>query len=111
LQDALVRRDFQLNGMDSIVYDGEMSRVQAVQNAAEARVYGMQAKLDVKMKSGFGFSSQINIQKGEEEMDDGTISPSRHAAPTFGVTRLSYSKGNLICNSLHNTPPQLRMIN
>ncbi|MFN3341288.1 MAG: TonB-dependent receptor domain-containing protein [Flavobacteriales bacterium] len=95
LKDALVRRDFQLNGADSIMYDGLLSRVQAVQNAAEARVYGMQAKLDVKLKSGFGFSSQINIQKGEEEMENGEVSPSRHAAPTFGLTRLSYSKGNI----------------
>ena len=35
-------------------------------------------------------SSRINYQKGEEELDNGDISPSRHAPPTFGITRLSY---------------------
>ncbi|MBI4647981.1 MAG: TonB-dependent receptor [Bacteroidia bacterium] len=95
LQDALVRRDFTLNGEDSIIYDGTMSRVQAVQNAAIAYVYGVQAGLNIKLPSGFGFSSDFNYQKGEEELDDGTTSPSRHAPPWFGVSRLFYSANKL----------------
>jgi hemoglobin/transferrin/lactoferrin receptor protein len=92
LNDAMVRRDFTLNGMDSIYYDGELSRVQAVQNAAVATVYGIQAGLDVELPSGFGFSADLNYQKGEEEQDDGTLSPSRHAAPFFGTGRITYKK-------------------
>jgi hemoglobin/transferrin/lactoferrin receptor protein len=88
---AMVRRDFTLNGQDSIVYDGEMSKVQAIQNAAVAQVYGVQAGIEIKLPSGFGLSSRYNYQVGEEELDDGTTSPSRHAAPAFGVTRLNYS--------------------
>ncbi|MBP6334722.1 MAG: TonB-dependent receptor [Bacteroidia bacterium] len=91
LQDALVRRDYQLNGMDSIDYDGTLSQVQAIQNAAVATVYGIQAGLEVKSKSGIGFSTDFNYQIGEEEVDDGTKSPSRHAPPWFGTTRLNYS--------------------
>lgn len=90
LQNAMVRRDFQLNGLDSIMYEGEMSKVQALQNAATAKVYGLQLGLEVKMPSNFTFSTDINFQKGEEEMDNGTTSPSRHAAPFFGVSRLNY---------------------
>lgn len=95
LQDAMVRRDFTLNGQDSIMYDGEMSKVEAIQNAANAYVYGIQSEIDVKLPYGFGISSSINYQKGEEELDDGSKSPSRHAAPYFGVTRLIYSNDNL----------------
>ena len=95
LNNALVRRDYVLNGMDSIMYDGEMSRVQAIQNAAVAHVYGLQAGLEVKLPSGFGFSSDINWQRGTEEQDDGTISPSRHAPPLFGITRLTYRSSGL----------------
>lgn len=91
LNNALVRRDFTLNGQDSMLYDGQMSKIQAVQNAAKANVYGFQAGIEVKLSKGFGFSSDFNFQKGEEELDDGSISPSRHAAPWFGVTRLSYT--------------------
>lgn len=95
LQNAMVRRNFTLNGLDSIVYDGELSQVQAIQNAAVATVYGLQAGLNIKLPSGFGFSSDFNYQKGSEELDDGTISPSRHAPPTYGVSRLSYSRNKL----------------
>jgi len=95
LQDAMVRRDFTLNGQDSIMYGPDMSRVQAIQNAAFATVYGIQAEVEVKIPSGFGFSSQINYQKGEEELDDGTTSPLRHAAPWFGMSSLTYSADKL----------------
>ena len=95
LQNALVRRDFTLNGQDSIDFDGTLSQVQAIQNAAVANVYGIQAGLEIKLPAGFRVSSNINFQKGEEELDNGTISPSRHAAPWFGSSKLTYSVQNL----------------
>ncbi|OAD90109.1 TonB-dependent receptor [Aequorivita soesokkakensis] len=95
LKDALVRRDFKLNGLDSIVYQGELSQVQAIQNAAIAKVYGVQAGVEVKLPKGFGFSTDVNFQKGEEELDNGETSPSRHAAPFFGVSRLNYKANKL----------------
>lgn len=95
LNHAMVRRNFQLNGQDSIVYDGALSQVQAIQNAAVANVYGIQAGLEVKLPAGFSFSSDLNTQQGEEELDDETTSASRHAAPLFGVSRLIYKTNNL----------------
>ena len=95
LQNAMVRRNFTLNGQDSIIYDGVLSQVQAIQNAAKANVYGLQAGIEIKLPSKFSFSSDFNYQKGEEELDNGTTSPSRHAAPIFGTTRLSYNFDNL----------------
>lgn len=96
LTDALVRRDFELNGQDSIVYAGELSRVQAMQNAAVARVYGLQVGMEAKFPLGFSLSSDLNWQLGREELDNGEVSPSRHAAPWFGVARLSYSYKTLM---------------
>ncbi len=95
LNNAMVRRDYQLAGQDSIVYDGELSRVQAIQNAAVADVYGIQAGVEFKLPAGFGFSTDLNWQHGEEELDDGSRSPSRHAAPFFGVSRLTYRADRL----------------
>lgn len=95
LQNALVRRNFSLNGQDSISFGGEMARVQAIQNAAKANVYGLQAGLEWKIGAGFSFSTDLNIQIGEEELDDGTTSTSRHAAPMFGVSRLLFNAGKL----------------
>jgi hemoglobin/transferrin/lactoferrin receptor protein len=95
LNDALVRRDFTLNGLDSMMYDGMMSKVQAIQNAADAEVYGFQAGIEIKLPEGLGFSSDFNYQHGEEELDDGTTSPSRHAAPAFGISKLTYTSNLL----------------
>jgi hemoglobin/transferrin/lactoferrin receptor protein len=95
LQNAMVRRDFQLNGQDSILYSGEMSKVQAIQNASKAHVYGVQAGIEVKLPADFIFVSDLNYHVGEEELDDGTKSPLRHAAPFFGITRLRYQKNKL----------------
>lgn len=92
LKNAMVRRDYQLNGRDSIMYDGTLSRVQALQNAAKVRVYGLQAGIEIDLSGGFLFSSDLNYQEGKEELDDGTTSPSRHAAPLFGVSRLRYDR-------------------
>lgn len=91
LDNALVRREFRVNGQDSIMYNGIMSKVFAIQNAANANVYGFHAGVEIKLPEGFGISSRYNYQKGIEEMDDGTESRSRHAAPAYGVTRLTYT--------------------
>lgn len=91
LNHALVRRNFTLNGLDSILYNGELSRVEAIQNAASAYVWGVQAGVELKLPLGFSLSSRFNYQKGEEELDDGSNAPLRHAAPWFGVTRLAFS--------------------
>ena len=104
LENALVRRDFSLNGIDSIYYNNELSQVQAVQNAANAYVWGIQAGIDLSFSNNFSFSSKINYQKGEEELDDGTRSPLRHAAPLFGYAALEFknSKINSILNIIYN---------
>lgn len=94
LNNAMVRRDFQISGRDSILYDGALSRVQALQNAAQATVYGFQTGMEIDLPAGFIFLSNVNYQVGEEELDDGITSPSRHAAPLFGVSRLRYQKSN-----------------
>ena len=95
LDNAMVRRDFTLNGATEIIYDGELSNVQAIQNAANAKVYGIQAGAEVKSASGFYFHGDLNFQKGEEELDNGTKSASRHAAPFFGIGRLGYATSKL----------------
>jgi len=95
LQNAMVRRDFQFNGQDSILYDGEMSEVVAIQNAASAYVYGTQTAVEVKLPGGFSLNSRFTCQKGEEELDDGSKDPLRHAAPWFGRTHLIYGRNKL----------------
>lgn len=94
LEDALARRDFTLNGQDSVMYDGTLSRVQAIQNVASARVWGLQANVELQLSPSLDITSSINLQDGEEDSDDGEEVPIRHIAPTFGSTHIVYSPGN-----------------
>ncbi|MFN3997302.1 TonB-dependent receptor domain-containing protein [Algoriphagus sp.] len=104
LDQALVRRPFMLNGQSEIMYDGELSKVLALQNAAFAKVYGIQAGVEIAITKKLLFTSRYNWQKGTEELDDRSASPSRHAAPSFGLTRLSYQskKLKLELSSIYN---------
>ncbi|MCC6720870.1 MAG: TonB-dependent receptor [Bacteroidia bacterium] len=96
INNSLVRRDFLFNGQDSIIFSNQMSKVQAIQNAAVTNVYGLQAEVEIKLPSGFSYISDFNFQAGKDELDDGTKSPSRHAPPFYGVNRLRFKKNNLM---------------
>jgi hemoglobin/transferrin/lactoferrin receptor protein len=93
LDKAMVRRPFTLNGKSEILYAGETSKVLAIQNAAFAKVYGIQAGMEFAITNKLIFLTRYNWQKGQEELNDQTQSPSRHAAPAFGLSRLSFQNG------------------
>lgn len=95
LENALVRRPWQLNGLDSMMYDGEMSRIEALQNAAVARVVGASLGMEAKLSRHWSTRVAYNVQRGVEELESGAVSPSRHAAPSFGLGRLTYRRGRL----------------
>jgi hemoglobin/transferrin/lactoferrin receptor protein len=92
LDQAMVRRNFSLNGQDSILYSQEMSRIQAIQNAAFANVWGIQTAAELSLSADLSLLIRYNWQQGIEELEDGSTAPLRHAAPAFGMTRLSYRK-------------------
>lgn len=84
LVDALVRRDFSFDGNSELIYQGELSNVQAIQNAAKAYVYGFEFGMDAFITDNWSIASNLTITEGIEEDADGTDTPARHAAPTFG---------------------------
>lgn len=84
LVDALVRRDFQFNGNSEIMYNGELHNVQAIQNAAKAYVYGFEFGLDAFLTESLSVNANLTLTEGIEEEQDGTDTPGRHVAPTFG---------------------------
>ena len=92
LEDALVRRDFNLNGQTEIEYQGEPSNVQAIQNAAKAEIYGFEAGVEINFCKSLQLTSQYNITDGYEEEENGDHSPLRSAAPQFGNTHLRFTK-------------------
>jgi hemoglobin/transferrin/lactoferrin receptor protein len=88
LENAMVRREFQYRGRDSILYDGTLSNVQATKNVGSARVYGVQASLRADFGSGFKFEGHYNHTFGETS-DGKSI---RHVAPPFGKAQLSWER-------------------
>jgi hemoglobin/transferrin/lactoferrin receptor protein len=91
LTNAMIRHDFLFNGKDSIVYLGELSKVEAVTNAGSARVYGLQFNVQVNVTDNIKVRSAVNITEGFEKNGD----PLRHATPVFGSTHLLYEAGRL----------------
>jgi hemoglobin/transferrin/lactoferrin receptor protein len=88
LVDALVRRDFEFNGQSQIEYNGELSNIQAIQNAAKAYVYGFEFGVEAFMNENWSFLGNLTLTEGVEEDDDGTDSAARHVAPTFADAHL-----------------------
>jgi hemoglobin/transferrin/lactoferrin receptor protein len=91
LQNAIVRRPFTFNGADSIVFDGVLSQVEALQNVARATVTGMQFSGEFFFTKGLSLRTHANWISGKETDDakDEQV-PLRHAAPFYGSTSLRY---------------------
>ena len=98
LDNALIRRDYTLNGESQIEYDGELSNVQAIQNASKEWIYGFEAGILVNFSDNYKLTSQYNIIGGTEE-DDGVEVPVRHIAPNFGNTHFTWEKGNFLLDA------------
>lgn len=90
LDNAIVRRDYTFNGSPTMEYGGEECKVQALQNAAVANVWGVQAAVDARFAKWFYAEARVNWQRGREELDNGEKSPSRHSAPLFGRAAIGY---------------------
>ncbi len=95
LVDALVRRDFLFNGQNQIIYNGELSNVQAIQNAANAYVYGFELGLEAFLTEEISLLSNVTFTEGREEDDNGMESALRHAPPTFGDLHLRWKNERL----------------
>ena len=95
LDNALTRRDYELNGETEIIYDGELSKVQAIQNASKAWIYGFEAGLEINFTDRLKLRSQYNVMGGTED-NEGIEVPVRHVAPYFGRTHLVWKNDKLL---------------
>jgi hemoglobin/transferrin/lactoferrin receptor protein len=95
LHNALVRRNFTINGESEIIYDGELSTVQAIQNASKAWIYGFEVGAEVNVSKSVQLTTQYSIVGGTEEDDAGMEVPVRHVAPAFGNAHLIWKNEQL----------------
>lgn len=113
LDNAMVRRPFLLGGQDSILYGGVLSKVYAIQNAAYGTVVGVNVGVDWMLTPGLVISSKYNYQSGVEELDNGEVASSRHAAPAFGSTSVThkFKKFTFIAYSFYNAEVKHKNLN
>lgn len=101
LNNALTRRPFQFNGQSTIMYDGVLSNVEAIQNVASARVWGIQTGWQVFFHPSFSWQTKLNYVHGKETDDTKNEQvPLRHAPPFFGSSNLTYEKGRFTAQFL-----------
>ncbi len=98
LKDAMVRRDFTLNRQDSIMYDGTLSKVEALVNADAADIYGGTVAFEYLFTNTFRTRNDLTITDGEDS--DGF--PFRHAPPLFGSSHLIYENQKLFADLYAN---------
>jgi len=114
LRDAMVRGDYQLNGEDSILYDGELSRVQAILNTGRANIYGFNLGLKVDLSLTWSATANVNLTEGKDLENN---EPLRHTTPVFGMASLNYKQKKINgeffvrfngARTLENLPPSER---
>ncbi len=92
LDNALVRQNFNLNGVTEVEYQGEISTVQAIKNASKAEVYGVELGIEGKLSDVLKLSGRFNYTNGVEQDEEGSYVPVRHVAPLFGDGHLIWVK-------------------
>jgi hemoglobin/transferrin/lactoferrin receptor protein len=94
LDNAMVRDYFSINGVSEIIYDGELSSVQAIQNSSEAWITGFEAGLRARLSRALEITSQLSIINGRQQNAQKRDVPIRHVAPAFGNMHiiLKYNK-------------------
>ena len=101
LDDALVRRATTINGADEIIYDGELSEVQSIQNASQAKVYGVELGAKFQLTEHFFSKTQYNVIGGKEIYET-KIVPARHVSPNFGNSHLIWKNSKLTLDAFVN---------
>ena len=102
LEDALVRRDFSINGQTEIMYQGELSTIQAIQNGGKAEIYGFEAGVEINFTKNLQFTSQYNYTGGYQLEENGSRVAVRHVAPQFGNAHLIWEYKKLKLDAYAN---------
>jgi len=87
LFNAIVRRPTMLNGADSLIFEGQLSKIFSNQNAGSASVFGLSVSLNVNFVKSLSGYLHHNYIKG---VDIKEAVPLGHIPPQFGETGLHY---------------------
>ena len=108
LDNALVRKPFEVNGENQMMYDTELSDIQAIQNASRSWIYGFEAGIKILFSKELKLTSQYSYVHGTQEETPGVELPVRHAAPVFGNTHIIWKHNKLQMDGFINYNGTLR---
>ena len=94
LRDMVVTDVFQLNGQDSLMYDGTMSPVLANQNKGKSFIYGNSAQLMALLHQNWFATVSVHYTYGRIIEKEGD-SPLDHIPPLFAKFNMTYQKDKL----------------
>ena len=90
-KNAIGLAPYELNGEDSILYNGVMSAVYANRNFKGAYMYGFNTNLTVDFTKQFSFFGTVTYTYGRFKKENGTKTPQDHIPPVFGKGSLKYT--------------------
>lgn len=100
LYNSFIRDDFTLsNGLSEILYDGELSQIQALQNSSKSFIYGIEIGINTQLSKNFSIKSQHNLIAGYELNEVPIAMPVRHIPPNYGNLHLIFNNGNISIDS------------
>ena len=103
LYNSFIRDDFTLsNGLSEIIYDGELSQIQALQNSSKSFIYGIEFGINMFLNKNFRMKSQHNLIAGYELDDLPFGMPVRHIPPNYGNFHLIYNNGDFTIDTYLN---------
>ena len=103
LYSSFIRDDFTLsNGVSEIIYDGELSQIQALQNSSKSFIYGIEFGINMFLNKNFRMKSQHNLIAGYELDDLPFGMPVRHIPPNYGNFHLIYNNGDFTIDTYLN---------
>ena len=88
--DAIATAPFQLNGRDSILYNGTNSPISASQNLGRAYIYGFSTTLKTQASEELGFLLSMNYTFGRLKTDSVDV-PLDHISPFMAKAQVIYS--------------------
>jgi len=88
--DAIVTREYKLNGQDSILYDGTYSQVMANQNAGEAFIYGFSSNFRSQCSDHLNIGLSMNYTYGRVKTDSSDY-PLDHISPFMMRFQMTYN--------------------
>jgi hemoglobin/transferrin/lactoferrin receptor protein len=93
LYDAIVTDEFTFNGEDTIIYNGDSSKVYANQNKGRAYIFGFSSNFRSQCTDNLMLSLGINYTYGRIKTDS-TDYPLDHIPPFMSRLQLTYTKSN-----------------